>query len=107
MLELLEDRRLERGFFTLAPCTAAGFDSVALDGGQHTRRLFATHHIDPRIRPHPQKTWRVGTTAHPVVAGTEAASDDHGEFRDLSARHSGHHLGAVACDAFVFVFAAD
>src|ERR671913_225877 len=107
MLELLEYRRLERGFFTLAPCTAAGLDSVALDGRQHARRLFATHHIYSRIRPHPQETWRVRTAAHPVVAGTEAAADDHGEFWNLSARHSGHHLGTMARDAFVFVFAAD
>src|SRR5574343_1020487 len=57
---LLADRRLEGGFFLGRPGLAGGFDAVALDRGQHAGRLFAPHHRDTRIRPHPQEARRVG-----------------------------------------------
>src|SRR5574343_1729718 len=104
---LLADRRLEGGFFLGRPGLAGGFDAVALDRGQHAGRLFAPHHRDARVRPHPQEAWRVGTAAHAVVAGTEAAADDHGEFRHLGGSDGRHHLGAIAGKAAVFVLLAD
>ena len=36
---------------------------------------------DARVRPHPQEARRVGAAAHAVVAGAEAAADDHRELR--------------------------
>src|SRR5574343_165892 len=54
-LVLLADRCLEGGLFVGAPGLASGFDAVALDSGQHAGCLFAPHHRDAGIRPHPQE----------------------------------------------------
>ncbi len=37
-----------------------------------------------RVGPHPQEARRIGAAAHAVVAGTEAAADDDGEFGHLA-----------------------
>src|SRR5574343_487131 len=106
-LVLLADRRLEGFFLFGAPGLAAGFEAIALDGGEHAGRLFAAHHRDAGIRPHPQETRAVGAAAHAVVAGAEGAANDHGEFRHLGRGDGGHHLGPVTGDAAVFIFLAD
>ena len=98
---------LERGLFFGTPGAAAPLDAVALDGGQHRGGLLAAHHADSRIRPHPQESRRVGAPAHAVIAGAEAAADDHGELGHLRTGHGGDHLRAIACNAFVLVFATD
>src|SRR4030095_15713937 len=107
VLELLENRCLEGGFLLRAPCAAARLDSVSLDSGQHARCLFTAHHVDASIRPHPQKARRICAATHAIVTCTEAAADNHRELRHLCACHSGHHLRAMPCDAFVFVLAPD
>jgi hypothetical protein len=45
--------------------------------------------------------------AHAVVAGAEAAADQHGELGHLGGGDGGDHLGAVLGDAAVLVLAAD
>ena len=60
-----------------------------------------------RVRPHPQEARAVGAAAHAVVAGAEAAADDHGELRHLRAGDGRHHLGAVLGDAAGLVFLPD
>src|SRR4030095_4270728 len=45
--------------------------------------------------------------AHRVVAGAEAAADDHGELRHVRTGDRGDHLRAVLGDAGLFVFLAD
>jgi hypothetical protein len=104
---LLTDRRLEFLLVFFAPLLARDFHAVALDGGQHRGRLFPAHHTDTRVRPHPEHARAVGAAAHAVVAGAEAAADDHGELRHLGGRHCGDHLRAVLGDAAVLVLAAD
>src|SRR5690606_6908965 len=106
-LVLLADRGLERVLLLRAPAAAAGLDAVALDRGQHAGRLLAAHHRDPRVRPHPQEAAAVGAAVHRVVAGAEAAADDHGELRHVRAGDGGDHLGAVAGDPGVLVLLAD
>src|SRR5690606_2040943 len=75
--------------------------------GQYRGGLFAAHHRDPRVGPHPQETAAVGAAAHGVVAGAEAAADHHGELGHVAAGHGGHHLGPILGDAGVLVLAAD
>src|SRR5690606_29032624 len=104
---LLADRGLERVLFLGAPAAAAGLDAVALHRGQHAGRLLAAHHADPRVRPHPQEAAAVGAAVHGVVAGAEAAADDHGELGHVRARDRGDHLRAVAGDAGLLVLLAD
>ncbi len=106
-LVLLEDRRLEGRLLLGAPAPALALEAVAADLRQHVRRLLAAHHRDPRVRPHPQEARPVGAPAHAVVAGAEAAADDHGELRHLGAGDRGHQLGAVLGDAARLVFAPD
>src|SRR5450830_1391533 len=103
---LLLDGLLEGRFFFRRPLAAAAFDTVALDGGQHGGGLLAAHDGNARVGPHPQEARRVGAAAHAVVAGAEAAADDDGELRHGGRGHGRDHLGAVAGDAFVLVFAA-
>src|SRR5450755_8560 len=85
LLVLLADWSLEDLFLFGAPRVALGLDAIALHGGQDTGRLFAAHHTDARVGPHPQKARRIRAAAHPVVSRAEAATDDHREFRNLSA----------------------
>ena len=76
-------------------------------GGKHGGRLLAAHHRDARVRPHPEEARAVGAPAHAVVAGAEAAADDHGEFRHIRGGDRGHELGAVLGDAAGLVLLAD
>ena len=59
---------------------------LALDGGEHARRLLPAHDGDARVRPLEQEAWRVRAAAHGVVAGAVAAADDDGELRHRSRR---------------------
>src|SRR5574343_227476 len=104
---LLLDRCLQGFFFLHAPLAAFALDAVALDGGQHARGLLPAHHADAGVGPHPEETRRIGAAAHAVVARAKTAADDDGELGHRRSGHGRDHLGAVAGDAFVFVFAAD
>ena len=66
-------------------------------------RLFAAHHRDARVRPHPEEPRIEGAAAHPVVAGTERSADDDGELRDDRVGDGVHHLRAVLGDAAALV----
>ena len=99
--------RFEGFFLVLRPRAAFGFDIVATHRGQHACCLFATHHADACVGPHPQEPRRKRATAHAVIARAKTATDDDGELRHLRTRNCGDHLRAVPCDAFVFVFASD
>src|SRR5690606_17290332 len=104
---LLADGRLERLLFLRAPLPAARFDAIAPYRRQHAGRLLAAHHADTRVRPHPQEARTIGAAAHGVVAGAEAAADNHGELGDAGAGHRGDHLCPVLRDARVLVLAAN
>src|SRR5690606_9867071 len=106
VLVLLAHRGLEALLVLGAPLAAAGLDRVAAHGGQHAGGLFAAHHADARVRPHPQEAGAVGAAAHRVVAGAEAAADDHGELGHAGTGHGGDHLRPVLGDAGVLVLAA-
>ncbi len=101
------DRCHEGRFFVGAPGLAGGLQAVTPDGCQHLRRLLAAHHRDACIGPHPQETRRVRPTAHAVVASAKGTPDDDRELRDPGAGDGGHHLGAIAGNAAIFVFATD
>ncbi|MNT16741.1 hypothetical protein D3C72_1518570 [compost metagenome] len=103
---LILDRLFEGRFLVRAPLPALALDAVALDGRQHGSGLVAAHDGNARIGPHPHETRGKRAAAHAVVAGAEAAADDDRELRHGSRRDGGHHLGAVAGDALVFVLAA-
>ena len=106
-LVLIADRRLEGFLFFGGPCLVRALDAIAFHRGQHRRRLLAAHHRNARVWPHPQKARAIGTAAHGVVAGAEAAADYHREFRHVRTGHRCHHLGAVFGDAGLLVFLAD
>ena len=104
--KLVKNRLLERSFFFGTPSTTARFNAIALHGGQHTGSLLAAHHANARIGPHPQKARAKGAATHAVVARSKTAANDDGELGHLGRGHSGNHLGAIARNAFAFVFAA-
>src|SRR5580700_4113456 len=87
--------------------TADATTDATTDGGQHARGLVAAHDGDAGVRPHPQKSWRVGAAAHRVIARAERAADDHRELRDSRAGDGGDHLGAVLSDAARLVLPAE
>jgi hypothetical protein len=60
-----------------------------------------------RLLGHIHRKRGVGAAAHAVVAGAEAAADQHGELGHLGGGDGGDHLGAVLGDAAVLVLAAD
>src|SRR3954471_21859944 len=68
---LLTDGRLEL-FFLLG-------GQLAAHRRQHRRGLLAAHHRDARIRPHPQKPWRIRPSTHRIVACAVRAADDDGQ----------------------------
>lgn len=103
---LIEDRLLDLGFLLGAEGLATSLGLLALDLHQHAGSLLGTHHANPRIWPHPQEAWVVCASAHAVVAGAEAAANDHGELWHLGARHGGDQFGTVLGDAAGFVFLA-
>src|SRR5205814_10509841 len=90
------DRLTEFIFFFGRPLPAAGLDVVTAELAQHHRCLLATHHRDPRIRPHPQEARRIGTAAHAVVAGTERAAYHDRELRHAGGRDRGDELRTIA-----------
>src|SRR5690606_41928937 len=95
---LLEDRLLELLFLFGGERLSGTFGLLTLDLGEHACGLLAAHHRDACVWPHPQETRIVGTSAHAVVTGAEAAADDYGEFRYLGAGHRSDQLGAVLGD---------
>src|SRR3990167_4029377 len=64
LLVLLADGGFEGGFLVRAPLAALALDAVTLDRGQHAGGLFAAHHADARVGPHPQKTRIERAPAH-------------------------------------------
>ncbi len=106
-LVLFEDRLLDGRHLIVAEALAGALALLLLDLGEHPGGLFATHHGDARVGPHPEEARVVGAAAHAVVAGTEAAADEHGELRHLGAGHRGDQLGAVLGDATGLVFLPD
>src|SRR5690606_19236049 len=106
-LVLFDDGLLELGLVRVGKRLAAALGLFALDLYQHAGGLLGAHYADPRIRPHPQEAWVVGTAAHAVITGAEAAADDHGELRYLGAGHRGDQLGAMLGDAAGLVFLPD
>src|ERR1700722_13671548 len=106
-LVLRADRRLEFLFFLRTPFAALQDHAVAPDGRQHAGRLLSSHDADARIGPHPEKARRIGPAAHAIIAGSEAAADQHGDLRNLGGRNRGHHLGAVLRDPPVLILSPD
>src|SRR5690554_3004932 len=80
--------------FTLQPGTT--------NISQHSGGLFAAHHGDAGVWPRPEEARVVGTTAHAVVTGAEAAPDDNSKLGYPCAGYRCHHLGAVLGDTTVF-----
>src|ERR1700735_3691300 len=101
---LRPDRRLELLFLFGGPGLAGGLEIVAAPRRQYRGGLFASHHADPGIGPHPQEARLIGPPAHAVITGAETAADDDREFRHIGRRHCRHHLGAVLGDAAGLVF---
>src|SRR2546422_210284 len=102
-LVLVEDGALEPLFLLLAPGAAFGLYPVASHRGEDGSRLLPSHHRDAGVWPHPEEARPESAAAHAVVARTERAADDNGEFRHPAACDRGHHLGAVLGDAACFV----
>src|SRR4029453_16335526 len=79
VLVLRADRRLEFLFVLGGPSTALGFDVVASYRGQHARGLLAPPSRDASLGTHPHETRPECASAHAIVAGAEAAANDHRE----------------------------
>ena len=107
LLVLLADRLAERLLVLGRPLEPARLELVAVDRGEHRRRLLAAHDRDARVGPHPEEARRVGPPAHRVVAGAVRAADDDGELGHPRAGDGGDHLGAVLGDAAGLGLAAD
>ena len=90
-----------------APLAALAFDAVAPDRRKDAGGLLAPHDGDARVRPHKEKSRRIGAPAHTVIAGPVTAAGDDGKFWHGSGGHGGDHLGAVLGDPAGFVFRAD
>ena len=105
-LVLLEDRRPNRGLLLLRQRLPLASALIALHGGQHRGGLFAAHHRDAGVGPHPQQPRVVRPPAHPVVARAERPADDDRELRHRRVGHGMDHLGAVFGDAGPFVLLA-
>ncbi len=102
VLILLADRRLEGLRLLGRP-----FVGVAVDRGQHRRRLFAAHHADPAVGPAEQEARGVGAAAHAVIARAEAAADQHGDLRHGGRGNGRHQLRTMLGDPLGLIFAAD
>mmetsp|Transcript_33573 Transcript_33573/g.47705 ORF Transcript_33573/g.47705 Transcript_33573/m.47705 type:complete len:218 (-) Transcript_33573:211-864(-) len=74
---------------------------------QYSCCLSPSHNSDFGIGPHEEESWIVRTATHTVVTGTEAVSDNHGDFRNSGTGYGIDQLGPVLGDPFVFVFWAD
>jgi hypothetical protein len=92
---------------------------------QHIRSLLAAHHRDACVRPHVQKVGAVTAcemrrlrplppgdtpvrpTAHAVVAGTKAPSNEHSNLGHGRCCHGRHKLGAVLGNATSLVGSTD
>src|SRR3990167_2504765 len=107
MLVLLKNWLLDLRLFLSREAQASTFGLLTLDLHQHASGLFTAHHGNARVRPHPQETRIVGTTAHAVVTGAEATADYYGELRHLGAGHRSDKLGAVFGDAAGLVLLPD
>mmetsp|Transcript_22728 Transcript_22728/g.37564 ORF Transcript_22728/g.37564 Transcript_22728/m.37564 type:complete len:635 (-) Transcript_22728:3304-5208(-) len=105
-LEHIDGGLLEGRLFLRRPGAARPLDSVAFHRCQNARRLRAPHDGNARIGPGPQETRGIGAPRHAIVAGPKRSAHQHRDFRHRSRGHRRHHLGPVARDAFVFVFAA-
>src|SRR6202789_3901473 len=79
-LELFANRRLDLLFFRIAQAAPGTLQCLALDGREHAGGLLAAHHRRACIRPLKQEPRAVSAAAHGVIAGAEAAADDHGIF---------------------------
>src|SRR5690606_40695047 len=97
------DRSLEGLFLFSGPAFSPCFEIVAPDRRQDARCLFAAHHGNACVWPHPEKARSIGAPTHPIVPRAEAAADDHGEFRNGGGCHRRYHLGPVAGDAAGFI----
>ena len=80
---------------------------IAFHGGQHAGGLLSSHHADAGVGPHPQKSRRVGSAAHPVISGAERAADDDRELRHGGIGDCVHHLRAVFGDAASLILLSD
>src|SRR5262245_62458596 len=104
---LLADRRLERRILRRAPAAALGLGRFLAQKPEHARSLLAAHDRDARVRPHPEKARSVSAPAHPVIAGTVAAADDDGVFRNVGGGDCRQHLSGVVGDADRLILVSD
>src|SRR3974390_167601 len=101
-LELLADGSLELLLLRRAEALPVALQRLSLDGREDAGRLLAPHDGGAGIRPLKQESRAVGAAAHGIVAGSEAAADDHGVLGHRRPGQCGHELGAVLCNAAGF-----
>mmetsp|Transcript_48915 Transcript_48915/g.135698 ORF Transcript_48915/g.135698 Transcript_48915/m.135698 type:complete len:227 (-) Transcript_48915:35-715(-) len=106
LVKLVEHGFVELGHLLLVHRLARFLGRRRLHLREHARRLFATHHADPRVRPHPHEPRRVGTAAHAVVARAKRATHHERELGDARGRHSVDELRAVLRDPLRLVLPA-
>src|SRR5262245_10683063 len=94
---LLADWRLERFVIRRTPDAALRLGCFLSQQSEHAGGLLAAHDGDARVRPHPQKAWPVGASAHAVIAGTITATDDDRIFWDVGGGDRRPHFAAVFC----------
>src|SRR5690606_18897122 len=80
---------------------------IPFHGGEYGGRLFAAHHGDLGVGPHPQEAWAVRPATHRVVARSVGAADDDRELGNAGTGDGGDHLGAVLRDTSGLVVAPD
>ena len=91
------------GFVLSRPLPTLTLDPIAFNGRQNTCRLRTAHHANPRIGPTPHETRRISPPGHPIITSPKRATHNHRDLRHRSCRHSRHHLGTVARNAFILV----
>ena len=80
--------------------------AILLHREKDVRGLFAAHHADAGVGPHPQEARRVGPAAHPVIASPKRAADDNGVLGHTGVGDCHDHLGPVLGDAASLVLPA-
>ncbi|ENN86135.1 hypothetical protein RHSP_33009 [Rhizobium freirei PRF 81] len=105
--EHFERRRLEGGLLLLRPGLAGAGQRLAAHRGEHARCLLPAHDRDAAVGPGPEEARRIGAAGHAVIAGTEGATDQHGDLRNLGRRNGRHQLRTVLGYTLSLVFPAN
>ena len=98
---------LERFFILSRPFGVFFSKFITFDLGENGSRLLAAHHRYSCIRPGPEHSRTIGSTAHAIVSGTMGTTNDDCIFGYIDTGHGHDHLCTVLCNPAMLIFFAD